>query len=126
MDSARDIFRDHPIGTTLGIWGSLIGVTVAYLWTRKIPFQLKIIQGRILAQAGLITGVCALGLGSYISNAMDADAADKLTQPMTQKGGMGKWTARSFEKVAEPAPDSSDHTSRSESAAAAPPAAPLR
>ena len=30
--------------------------TGAYLYTRQIPLQLKIIQARIIAQAGLIFG----------------------------------------------------------------------
>jgi hypothetical protein len=38
----------------------MLGGTVGYIWTRRIPLQLKIIQGRIVAQAALLGG-CILG-----------------------------------------------------------------
>ena len=38
---------------------------MAYLWTRKIPFQLKVIQGRIVAQGFLLAGCCLAAVASY-------------------------------------------------------------
>ena len=48
------VARFRPFAT--GIWGGILVGTGAYLYTRQIPLQLKIIQARIIAQAGLIFG----------------------------------------------------------------------
>ena len=37
--------------------------TGAYLWRRNIPMSLKVIHARMVAQAGVIGGLC--GVGAY-------------------------------------------------------------
>lgn len=51
------------------MWGGILGATGAYLYTRNIPTQLKIIQARILAQAGLIVGAVSMAGVSYVTSA---------------------------------------------------------
>jgi hypothetical protein len=84
-DIVREQFREHPFGTTLGLWGSILIGTGAYLYNRKIPFQLKVIQARILAQAGLITGVCVIGAANY------------LAQEETHRPASSNWKIRNFD-----------------------------
>jgi hypothetical protein len=57
--SPRQMFHDHPIQSTLGVWGSILAGTGLYLRKREIPFQLKVIQARIVAQWALV--FCAAG-----------------------------------------------------------------
>ena len=56
----RTQFRENPILTIGGTWATILGGTIAFIWTRRIPLQLKIIQGRIVAQSALLGG-CILG-----------------------------------------------------------------
>ena len=88
MDSVRELFRDHPFRTTLGLWGTILVGTGAYLYKRKIPFQLKVIQARILAQAGLITGVCVIGAANYLAH------------EETHRPASSNWKLRNFDATA--------------------------
>jgi len=36
------------------------------MWTKKIPFQLKVIQGRLVAQAFLLGGCCLGAAASFM------------------------------------------------------------
>ena len=56
----RRTFREYPVTSVGGSWALMLGGTVGFIWTRRIPLQLKIIQGRIVAQAALLGG-CILG-----------------------------------------------------------------
>lgn len=38
-------------------WASIMGISMAYQWSRPIPLQLKIIHSRIYAQVRMM-GVC--------------------------------------------------------------------
>lgn len=74
----RSQLRAHPFETVLGLWGSVLAATGAFLWRRQIPLQLKIIQARILAQASLVTGAglfALSSLGGAADEAADAPAA---------------------------------------------------
>jgi hypothetical protein len=78
----RDLFRDHPIQSVLGVWGSILAVTGLYLRKREIPFQLKVIQARIVAQWGLV--FCATGF------ALLSLTAEKKSEPVSST-----WKVRS-------------------------------
>ena len=54
--SLRLAIREHPVATVGGTWAGVLGLTIAYVWTRRIPLQLKIIQGRLVAQGALLGG----------------------------------------------------------------------
>lgn len=60
VSAVRKQFRESPVLTIGGAWAVMLGGTVGFVWTRRIPLQLKIIQGRIVAQAALLGG-CILG-----------------------------------------------------------------
>lgn len=67
-DRARAYVREHPFATTLSLWGGILAGTGIYLYKRQIPTQLKIIQARILAQAGLIVGAVSLGMVGWLAS----------------------------------------------------------
>jgi hypothetical protein len=67
-DSVFSLFREKPLQTTGTLWALCLGGTVLYLWRRQIPLQLKIIQGRILAQASVISALALIAYSSYASH----------------------------------------------------------
>jgi hypothetical protein len=76
------MFRDHPIQSVLGVWGSILAGTGLYLRKREIPFQLKVIQARIVAQWALV--FCAGGF------ALLSLTAEKKSEPVSST-----WKVRS-------------------------------
>ncbi len=52
----RRVIREHPVATVGGTWAGVLALTIGWVWTRRIPLQLKIIQGRIVAQGALLSG----------------------------------------------------------------------
>ena len=90
----RSQLRAHPFETVLGLWGSVLAATGAFLWRRQIPLQLKIIQARILAQASLVTGAGLFALSSLGGAADEAADAPAALPPATQQ-----FLLRAFEEV---------------------------
>ena len=66
--SPFSIFKEKPLQTTGTLWALCLGGTVLYLWKRQIPLQLKIIQGRILAQASVVSALALIAYSSYASH----------------------------------------------------------
>lgn len=66
----RAVFKEHPFSTVGIAWSSVLAGTMAYLWRRQIPTQLKVIQGRIVAQAALLSGA---GLAAAVHFLTDED-----------------------------------------------------
>ena len=60
--------QHNPITSTLTLWGGIMTATGVYLYKRQIPTQLKIIQARIVAQAGLISGAVGLSLVTALTH----------------------------------------------------------
>ena len=57
MDHFKATFKDHPILVVGGTWSTVLGATMLYVRQQKIPFQLKVIQSRIVAQ-GFLLAAC--------------------------------------------------------------------
>lgn len=85
MSDTREWIREHPFTAVLGLWGSVLGATGVYLYKRQIPTQLKIIQARIIAQAGLIVGAVSLAGVTYLTAGDD------------KKPAASSWKLRNFE-----------------------------
>lgn len=66
MESAKAYFNEHPFGVTFGVWGTVLGITLMRLAKKNIPTNVKIIEARIIAQAGLLGGAAAFGLSTYL------------------------------------------------------------
>lgn len=66
----------------------MLAGTGVYLWKRDIPFQLKVISARILAQAGLIMGAVSLAGVSVLTSHEQAQG------PATSN-----WKLRDFSEV---------------------------
>ena len=49
-------FKANPIVTIGGTWAAVLGATLFHVRRQKIPFQLKVIQSRIVAQGFLLAG----------------------------------------------------------------------
>ena len=107
MASAREWFQEHPFAGVLGAWGTLVGGTLAYVWARPLPLQLKIITARLVAQAGMLTGAASFGLAAYLSSSQG-----HFDQP---KVATSTWKLRDYSVVpAEPgshhaAAEATDH-----------------
>ena len=80
-----------------GTWGSILAGTGLYLYKREIPFQLKIISARILAQAGLIVGALSIaGVSLYT-------AREQAAAPATSN-----WKLRDFSEPVQQRPSAKD------------------
>jgi len=91
--SARQYVQDHPFSTVLGLWGTVLGGTFLYISKKQLPTQLKIIQARIVAQAGLIVGAVGLGFAAY----MDSDKG-------AAKHATSSWKLRDYSVAPQQAP----------------------
>jgi hypothetical protein len=89
MDGIKSYFNEHPFGVTFGVWGTVLGVTLLKLAKKQIPTNVKIIEARIIAQAGLLAGAAAFGLSSYLSE----DSSHKRVKTATSS-----WKVRDFEE----------------------------
>jgi hypothetical protein len=95
LGEARALMRARPFEVVLGTWGSVLVATGAFLWRRQIPFQLKVIQARILAQASLVSGAMVFGA---LSLSAEAPAGAAEAAPGTQHQ---QWMLRNFAEVGE-------------------------
>jgi len=66
MDGLRNTFivafKENPVGVVGLAWGTVLGATMFHIRTQKIPFQLKVIQSRIVAQGFLLAGCVRIEL----------------------------------------------------------------
>ena len=76
----KDAFREHPISMVGGSWLALVGGTLFVVNKKKIPFQLKVIQSRIVAQGALL-GACVRALAARRARAAP-NAAPPLLTPL--------------------------------------------
>jgi len=119
LGDLRSLLRKHPFQIVLGTWGSVLALTGAFLWRRQIPFQLKVIQARILAQASLVSGAGVFAALSLTSSEPEA-AAGTTAQP--------SFMLRDFAEVSEAErgrPAMGRNARPAAAAAATPAAAPL-
>ncbi len=142
MDSAKAYFNEHPFGVTFGVWGTVLGITLMRLAKKQvsltclqtggttssscrllfrlfrrpvqIPTNVKIIEARIIAQAGLLGGAAAFGLSTYLGG------EDK----GKRKVATSSWKVRDdFDLPAGKKPAHLEAAAHAEHAAAAPAAA---
>ena len=97
--SLRGWFQAHPFLGVFGVWGTMVGGTLAVVWQRPLPLQLKIITARIVAQAGLLGGAAAFGLAAYLAASPDGDSADA----HARKVASSSWKLRDYSRPAAPA-----------------------
>jgi hypothetical protein len=120
LGDLRSLLRKHPFQIVLGTWGSVLALTGAFLWRRQIPFQLKVIQARILAQASLVSGAGVFAALSLTSSEPEAAAGTITSQP--------SFMLRDFAEVSEAErgrPAMGRNARPAAAAAATPAAAPL-
>ena len=68
VGGAREIMRQHPFESVLSVWGGVLVAVGINLWRRQIPFQLKVITARILAQAVLVGGAGTFAVAALTAN----------------------------------------------------------
>lgn len=91
MDTAKAYFNAHPFGVTFGVWGTVLGITLLRLAKKQIPTNVKIIEARIIAQAGLLAGAAAFGLSTLLTEDSDKKRIKTATS---------SWKVRDFEEKA--------------------------
>eukprot|EP01138_Halocafeteria_seosinensis_P014941 gb/GECG01015252.1/.p1 GENE.gb/GECG01015252.1/~~gb/GECG01015252.1/.p1 ORF type:complete len:145 (+),score=16.33 gb/GECG01015252.1/:1-435(+) len=60
--------QERPLTAGVGLWATGMVGTGVYLYNRKMRTSLKVIQARILAQAGILLGITLAGVISYIAD----------------------------------------------------------
>ncbi len=117
LTNIRSVIREHPVESVVGTWAGVLALTVGFVWSRRIPLQLKIIQGRIVAQGALLSGCVVAAVSSQLydpprsASARDASAV--------QLAGLAATSGAGFDGRRD-APGSFDARKRAAAAAAAP------
>lgn len=77
FELARAQLRARPVLFTGGLWAACLGGTLLHLARSETPLQLKVIQGRIVAQGALLGGVLVAAAYHFIVEERDAPRAVK-------------------------------------------------
>ena len=91
--AARELLRAHPIALVGGTWGSVLGLTLAFLWSRRMPLQLKVIQGRIVAQGALLGGLALVAAASFAYDPPRLTAAERSASTDARMRGTQRFAA---------------------------------
>uniref|UniRef100_A0A7S1C920 HIG1 domain-containing protein n=1 Tax=Bicosoecida sp. CB-2014 TaxID=1486930 RepID=A0A7S1C920_9STRA len=63
IDAAVDFAHERPLTMAVGLWASLMVGTGLYIYKRKsMSFSQKLIHSRLVAQAGVLTGICSVAI----------------------------------------------------------------
>lgn len=59
--AARKWIVENKLKSVGAFWATGVGLSMAYQWSRPIPFQLKLIHSRIWAQGLTVGAICLSG-----------------------------------------------------------------
>ena len=58
--------QDHPLTSVVGLWATLMVGTGAYLYSKPMKPSIRVIYARLVAQAGVVTGILGGGLATFL------------------------------------------------------------
>jgi hypothetical protein len=77
----------NPLTSGVGVWGAGMVGTGMYVYRQKVPLSLKVIQARMVAQAGVVSAICVAGMVTFLTS--DAEP---------HKAATSSWQVREFNK----------------------------